>query len=336
MSAPDFWDNRESAEATGRKLNDLKVIVERFVRIGKTMEEIEVLEELMQLEEDDSLEQEWQKQIEDLDSVLTKTELETLFASPYDVLDCIVTLHPGAGGTESQDWTEMLYRMYLRWSEKNGYATEVLDYQNGDEAGIKSVTFGVAGHHAFGYLKSEKGVHRLVRISPFDTASRRHTSFASVDVVPQMPEEETVSIDESELRIDTYRAGGAGGQHLNKTDSAVRITHLPSGIVVQCQSERSQHSNKAGAMKILQARLYEEKRKEEEAELAKKRGAKGEIAWGSQIRSYVFHPYKLVKDHRTNIEIGNVDRVMDGDINPFIEGYLHAMAENPKEDERGE
>ncbi len=335
MTAQDFWDDREKAENTGRKLNDLKAIVNRFAKIGETWEELGVLEELMEMEDDDSLKLEWDKQIEMLETVLKKTELETLFASPYDALDCIMTLHPGAGGTESQDWTEMLYRMYLRWAEANGFATELLDYQNGDEAGIKSVTFGVSGRHAYGYLKSEKGVHRLVRISPFDTASRRHTSFASVDVVPQMPEEEAVSIDEAELRIDTYRSGGAGGQHLNKTDSAVRITHLPTGIVVQCQSERSQHSNKAGAMKILQARLYEEKRKREEAEHAKLRGAKGEIAWGSQIRSYVFHPYKLVKDHRTNIEIGNIDKVMDGDINPFIEGYLHAMAEKPKEEQGG-
>lgn len=335
MTEPDFWDDREKAENTGRRLNDLKGIVNRFAKIDEAWEEVGVIEELMEIEEDDSLKQEWDTQIKMLETVLTKTELETLFASPYDALDCILTLHPGAGGTESQDWTEMLYRMYLRWAEANGYATELLDYQNGDEAGIKSVTFGVSGRHAFGYLKSEKGVHRLVRISPFDTASRRHTSFASVDVVPQMPEEEAASIDETELRIDTYRSGGAGGQHLNKTDSAVRITHLPTGIVVQCQSERSQHSNKAGAMKILQARLFEEKRKKEEAEHAKLRGAKDEIAWGSQIRSYVFHPYKLVKDHRTNIEIGNIDRVMDGDITPFIEGYLHAMAEEPKEEQGG-
>ena len=334
MSAPDFWDDRETAEATGRQLNDLRDVVERFSQVGKMQEELDVLEELMALEEESTLLADYKKQMKSLEDVLSKTELETLFSSPYDALDCIVTLHPGAGGTESQDWTEMLYRMYLRWAESSGFVTEVLDYQNGDEAGIKSVTFGVSGRHAYGYLKAEKGVHRLVRISPFDTASRRHTSFASVDVVPQMPEEEAISIDESDLRIDTYRSGGAGGQHLNKTDSAVRITHLPTGIVVQCQSERSQFSNKAGAMKILQAKLYEEKRKQEEKELAKMRGSKGEIAWGSQIRSYVFHPYKLVKDHRTNIEIGNVDRVMDGDIDPFIEGYLHAMAENPKEEER--
>ncbi len=336
MSQECFWDDREQAQSISRKANELKEIITQFDAIESSVDDIKIMVELMEGEEGEEFDSELKNEMSSLENILRKLELETLLSSPFDHLDCIVTLHPGAGGTESQDWAEMLYRMYLRWAESNHFKTELLDYQSGDEAGLKSVTFGVSGHYAFGYMRGEKGVHRLVRISPFDTASRRHTSFASVDIVPQMPEEEAVSIDDSELRIDTYRAGGAGGQHLNKTDSAVRITHLPSGIVVQCQSERSQFSNKAAAIKILQARLYEEKRKQEEEKLARMRGDKGDIAWGSQIRSYVFHPYKLIKDHRTNMEIGNVDKVMDGDLNPLIQAYLHYAAEQAREDHHEE
>ena len=239
-----------------------------------------------------------------------------------DTRNAILTIHPGAGGTESQDWAEMLLRLYLRWCERRGFAKEIVEYQAGEEAGLKSATVTVAGDHAFGYLKAESGVHRLVRISPFDQAKRRHTSFASVFVVPEVDDSIEIEIDENELRIDTYRSSGAGGQHVNVTDSAVRITHLPTGIVVTCQNERSQHKNRATAMKILRARLYQRARREQEEKQAELHGSKKDIAWGSQIRSYVLHPYRMIKDHRTGVEVGNVDRVLDGDIDEFIEAEL--------------
>ncbi|MDD3599541.1 MAG: peptide chain release factor 2, partial [Firmicutes bacterium] len=239
--------------------------------------------------------------------------------------NAIVSIHPGAGGTESQDWAEMLMRTYVRWAERNGYSVEVADLLPGEEAGIKSATLIMHGHNAYGYLRNEKGVHRLVRISPFDSSARRHTSFASVDVVPEMGEQE-VEIDPADLKVDTYRSGGAGGQHVNKTDSAVRITHLPTGIVVQCQNERSQHSNRETAMRVLRARLAELQREEQEKELSAMRGEQHEIAWGSQIRSYVFQPYTMVKDHRTELETGNVNAVMDGEIDRFIEAQLRLSA----------
>ena len=268
-----------------------------------------------------------QEELSRLEESLSETELQTLLSGPHDRNDSIVTIHPGAGGTESQDWAEMLLRMYLRWAEKRGYRTEVTDYQVGEEAGIKSVTFLVEGEFAYGYLCSEIGVHRLVRISPYDAAGRRHTSFASVFVTPEVEEEIDIVVDEKDLRIDTYRSSGAGGQHVNVTDSAVRITHNPSGIVVQCQNERSQHRNKATAMKILKSRLFELEMEKKRKELDQLEDSKAEIAWGSQIRSYVLHPYRLVKDHRTKMEIGDVDSVLNGQLDPFINEYLKRKSE---------
>ena len=268
-----------------------------------------------------------QEELSRLEESLSETELQTLLSGPHDRNDSIVTIHPGAGGTESQDWAEMLLRMYLRWAEKRGYRTEVTDYQVGEEAGIKSVTFLVEGEFAYGYLSSEIGVHRLVRISPYDAAGRRHTSFASVFVTPEIEEEIDIVVDEKDLRIDTYRSSGAGGQHVNVTDSAVRITHNPSGIVVQCQNERSQHRNKTTAMKILKSRLYELEMEKKRKELDQLEDSKAEIAWGSQIRSYVLHPYRLVKDHRTKVEIGDVDSVLNGQLDSFINEYLKRKSE---------
>jgi peptide chain release factor 2 len=260
---------------------------------------------------------------------MAETELAQILGGADDRRNAIVTLHPGAGGTEAQDWAEILLRMYLRWADRHGYRKEILEYQPGEEAGLKSVTFSVEGDYAYGYLKAEAGIHRLVRISPFDANSRRHTSFASVFVYPEVDDTIKVEVDEADLRVDTYRSSGAGGQHVNKTDSAVRLTHLPTGIVVACQNERSQHKNRAMAMKILKSRLYElelEKQKEKMDTLHK---TKKDNAWGSQIRSYVLHPYRLVKDHRTNVEIGNADAVLDGDIDPFIQAYLLHDSDSP-------
>lgn len=283
---------------------------------------MQTLWELANEEQDEELEPEIEQSCQALQKELEKLEIQVLFSGPYDDHDCILTLHAGAGGTEAQDWTDMLYRMYSRFCEKNGFKCEVMDFLDGEEAGLKSITLAIEGPHAYGHFRAERGVHRLVRISPFDASARRHTSFASADVMPQVQEDNEVEINPDDLKVDTYRSGGAGGQHVNKTDSAVRITHLPTGIVVQCQDERSQYNNKDRAMKLLKARLLEEKVKERERELAELRGEHAEIGWGSQIRSYVFQPYRLVKDHRTNVESGNVDAVMDGDLLPFISGYL--------------
>lgn len=319
-----FWDEPEEAQKVMQQLNRLKDKVELFSRLEAKMADIEVLYELGK--EDETLILEANQELKDLLQHLEKLELETLLSGRYDKNSAIVTLHPGAGGTESQDWTEMLYRMYTRWAERQGYLVEILDMLPGDEAGIKSVTIAVQGENAFGYLKGEKGVHRLVRISPFDASGRRHTSFAAVEVMPEVNDEATIEIDPKDLKIDTYRSGGAGGQHVNKTDSAVRITHLPTGVVVQCQNERSQISNRATAMKILQSKLLELQIKEKEKELAQIKGEQQEIGWGSQIRSYVFHPYTMVKDHRTGVEKGNVHGVMDGDLDEFIQGFLKQQA----------
>jgi peptide chain release factor 2 len=260
---------------------------------------------------------------------IAQTELVLILGGPDDRRSAIVTLHPGAGGTEAQDWAEILLRMYLRWCDRRGYRTEILEYQPGEEAGVKSVTFTVEGDYAYGYLKAEAGIHRLVRISPFDANSRRHTSFASVFVYPEVDDDIKVEINEADLRVDTYRSSGAGGQHVNKTDSAVRLTHLPTGIVVACQNERSQHKNRAMAMKILKSRLYELELEKQKEKMDVFHKSKKEIAWGSQIRSYVLHPYRLVKDHRTNIEIGNADGVLDGDLDQFIQAYLLQANEAP-------
>ncbi len=305
-----------------QKLTGLKASISTYQSLISQQEDLQTLWELANEEQDEDLEPEIEQASHALQKELEKLEIQVLFSGPYDDHDCILTLHAGAGGTEALDWTDMLYRMYSRFCEKNGFKCEVMDFLDGEEAGLKSITLAIEGPHAYGHFRAERGVHRLVRISPFDASARRHTSFASADVMPQVQEDNEVEINPDDLKIDTYRSGGAGGQHVNKTDSAVRITHLPTGIVVQCQDERSQYNNKDRAIKLLKARLLEEKVKERERELAEIRGEHAEIGWGSQIRSYVFQPYRLVKDHRTNVESGNVDAVMDGDLLPFISGYL--------------
>ena len=271
---------------------------------------------------DPDLEEELKKEIKYLENKVVDLEVKSLFRNDVDISNAIMTFHPGAGGTEAQDWVEMLYRMYLRWGEKKGYKINILDYQTGDEAGIKSISIEVLGEYAFGFLKSENGVHRLIRISPFDTNKKRHTTFASVEVLPEVEDDDEINILDEDLKIDTYRASGAGGQHVNKKDSAVRITHIPSGLVVQCQSERSQLTNKNAALKILKSKLVEQSREIEDDNIKNIRSDQKEIAWGSQIRSYVFQPYTLVKDHRTGEENGNIQAVMDGDIENFINAYL--------------
>ncbi|WP_170086398.1 peptide chain release factor 2 [Kyrpidia spormannii] len=326
MAAADFWDDQEGAQKVIAEVNRLKDVVERVEGLRSRVEDLEVLWELGHEEGDESVLGEIEAGINQVHSQLGQFELELMLSGPYDRNNAIVELHPGAGGTESQDWTAMLLRMYTRWAESRGYKVETLDYLPGEEAGVKSVTLLIKGHNAYGYLKAERGVHRLVRISPFDASGRRHTSFASVDVLPELDENVDVDIRPEDLKIDTYRSSGAGGQHVNTTDSAVRITHIPTGIVVTCQSERSQIKNRATAMKILAARLYERRRREQEEQIAALRGEQKEIAWGSQIRSYVFHPYSMVKDHRTGVETGNVQAVMDGDIDAFIDVWLRRQA----------
>ncbi len=274
------------------------------------------------------MQNELEEEITNLASELEKSEVRILLSGTDDLKNAILTIHPGAGGTESQDWAQMLMRMYLRWAERRGYRSEINDLQQGDEAGIKNVIITISGEYSYGYLKAESGIHRLVRISPFDANKRRHTSFASVFVTPEVDDDITIDIKDDELRIDTFRAGGAGGQHVNKSDTAVRITHLPSGIVVGCQNERSQFQNKATAMKILKSRLYELKLQEEKEKMDVINSQKTDIAWGHQIRSYVLHPYRMVKDHRTEVEIGNADAVLDGDIDRFIESYLVSAGRN--------
>jgi len=300
----------------------LKDTIDGWEHRWAEMEETELLLDLAVEEKDKDTESEVAGKIDILDSSLAIAELECMFSGEHDENNAILTIHAGAGGTEAQDWVEILMRMYLRWAEKKGFKTEILDYLAGDEAGTKSVTIMMQGHYAYGYMRSELGIHRLVRISPFDASGRRHTSFASVMVIPELDDTITVDIDEKELRIDTYRSSGAGGQHVNKTDSAIRITHLPTGIVVQCQNERSQHSNKAMAMKMLTARLYELERQKQAETHEGLVGDKKDIAWGSQIRSYVLQPYRLIKDHRTDHEVGNVEAVLDGELDPFIKTYL--------------
>jgi peptide chain release factor 2 len=278
--------------------------------------------DLAREENDEETLREVSARVDQAEKDLQAAEFKRLLGGESDPNNAILAIHSGAGGTEAQDWSDMLLRMYLRWVERKGFKAEIIDYLPGEEAGIKSVTLTVAGEYAYGYLKAESGIHRLVRISPFDAGKRRHTSFASVFVYPEVQEDIVVEINEEDLRVDTYRSSGAGGQHVNKTDSAVRITHLPTGIVVQCQNERSQHKNRAMAMKVLKARLYELKKREQEEKMEQLHSAKKEIAWGSQIRSYILQPYRLAKDHRTNLEIGNVDAVLDGDLDPFIQAYL--------------
>lgn len=324
MLQPEFWNDQQSAQAVINEANALKDQVNEFHDLNEIFENLELTYELVKEESDAELQAELEEELQELVKRMSDYELQLLLSEPYDKNNAILELHPGAGGTESQDWGSLLLRMYTRWAEKKGFKVETLDYLPGEEAGIKSVTLSIKGHNAYGYLKAEKGVHRLVRISPFDSSGRRHTSFVSCDVMPELNEDIEIDIRSEDLKIDTYRATGAGGQHINTTDSAVRITHLPTGVVVQCQNERSQIKNREAAMKMLKAKLYQKKIEEQEQELAEIRGEQKEIGWGSQIRSYVFHPYSMVKDHRTNTESGNVQGVMDGDLDPFINAYLRS------------
>lgn len=317
-----FWDNPENAQKVNQEMKVLKTKTERMDKITQDFEDMQIMIELGIAESSEDMVKEVEEMLAAFESELEALRVETLLNGEFDGGNAIVSLHAGAGGTESCDWVSMLYRMYSRWAENKGYQMEVLDYLDGEEAGIKSVTFQINGENAYGYLQSEKGVHRLVRISPFDASGRRHTSFASCDVMPDIEEDTDIEIKEEEMRVDTYRASGAGGQHINKTDSAIRITHLPTGIVVQCQNERSQHKNRERAIKMLKAKLYEIKEREHLEKIQDIRGEMKDIAWGSQIRSYVMHPYSLVKDHRTGEELGNVDKVMDGYLDNFMGRYL--------------
>ncbi len=318
----DLWEQPEKARELLKEKTRLETTLERFAQLERMARDLEELFEIAREESDEKTLADVERDVDRLLEEVRDEEIRAMLGQPEDSKNAILTVHAGAGGTEAQDWAEMLLRMYLRWSEKKGFRTRILDYQSGEEAGVKSVTLHIEGDYAYGYSKAESGIHRLVRISPFDASSRRHTSFASVFVYPEVDEEIVVEIDEKDLKIDTYRSTGKGGQHVNKTDSAVRITHLPTGIVVQCQNERSQHKNKAMALKVLRSRLFELKKKEKDERMDALHSAKKDIAWGSQIRSYVLHPYKLIKDHRTNLEVGNVQKVLDGEIDDFIEAYL--------------
>jgi peptide chain release factor 2 len=323
MEDQDFWQDTKRSEATQREVSALKSRIEPVKKLDQQIGDNVELLEMAREEGEESLVDEVETDLERLGREVDEQEINTLFSGPDDERDAILSIHPGAGGTESQDWAEMLLRMYTRYAEKKGFEAKMLDVQPGEEAGIKSASVEFRGVNAFGNLKAESGVHRLVRISPFDASSRRHTSFASVFVYPEIDETAEVEVRDDDLQIDTYRASGAGGQHVNKTDSAVRITHKPSGIIVQCQSERSQHRNKDYAMKILRAKLYSKKLEQEREKLDKMMQNQTDIAWGNQIRSYVIHPYNMVKDHRTDEQTSDVQRVLDGDIDAFIEAYLH-------------
>lgn len=322
MTEPGFWDDQSKAQTVINEANGLKHLVTSFNEIENSVDDIEVTYELMKEEYDEELFAELEENVNQLQKLMNDFELELLLSDPYDANNAILELHPGAGGTESQDWASLLLRMYQRWAEGKNYTVETVDYLPGDEAGVKSVTLLIKGHNAYGYLKAEKGVHRLVRISPFDSSGRRHTSFVSCDVTPELSDDVDIDIKPEEIKVDTYRASGAGGQHVNTTDSAVRITHIPTNTIVTCQNERSQIKNREAAMKMLKSKLYQLEIEKQQQELASIRGEQKEIGWGSQIRSYVFHPYTMVKDHRTNIEVGNGQSVMDGNIDPFIDAYL--------------
>ena len=324
MTHPDFWNDQQKAQGVINETNALKEQVDQLAELNASYENLDLTYELVKEENDEDLMTELVEEITVLSQKMNDFELQLLLSEEYDSKNAILELHPGAGGTESQDWGSMLLRMYTRWGEKRGFKVETLDYLPGDEAGIKSVTLLFKGHNAYGYLKAEKGVHRLVRISPFDSSGRRHTSFVSCEVMPEFDETINIEIRTEDLKIDTYRASGAGGQHINTTDSAVRITHLPTNTVVTCQNERSQIKNKAQAMNMLKAKLYQREIEQQQADLDEIRGEQKEIGWGSQIRSYVFHPYSMVKDHRTSAETGNLGSVMDGDIDMFIDAYLRS------------
>ena len=322
---PNFWSNSDSSKTVLEKIKKLKNKVQEYNKAKNQLNNLLEMIELILIENDEQLANEVKSEAKIVENEIENLELKTYLSGKYDSNNAILTLHPGAGGTESQDWAEMLYRMYSRWAFKNGFEVKEVDYLDGDEAGIKSVTFEVIGENAYGYLKGEMGVHRLVRISPFDANGRRHTSFASLEVLPEITDDIELDINPDDLRVDTYRASGAGGQHVNKTSSAVRITHIPTNIVVACQSERSQIQNRETAMKMLKSKLLDLKEKEQKDKIEDLKGVQSDIAWGSQIRSYVFCPYTLVKDHRTNYEVGNVQAVMDGDLDGFIDAYLKSL-----------
>jgi peptide chain release factor 2 len=317
-----FWNDSQNSSAVLKKIKSIQDKCNKYYNIKHNIKNLLEMTDLVIQEDDENLAEEIIKNTKAIKSEIENLEIETLLSGKYDINNAIVTIHPGAGGTESQDWAEMLYRMYTRWATGNGYTVQELDYLEGDEAGLKSVTFLISGDFAYGYMKAEKGVHRLVRISPFDSGGRRHTSFASVEVLPEITEDIEIDINPDDLRVDTYRASGAGGQHINKTSSAVRITHIPTNTVVACQTERSQIQNRETAMKMLKSKLLDMKEQEHKETINDLKGEQKDIAWGSQIRSYVFCPYTLVKDHRTNYEVGNVQAVMDGDLDAFMRAYL--------------
>ncbi len=329
-SASNFWNDRERAQAVMREISQRREWVEAWRKLDRKREEVAVMLELAEEGKDETFFAEANTELLDLAKSVDELELRSMLSGKHDEFDAILTIHPGAGGTESQDWAQMLFRMYIRWIERNGYAYDVIDLQAGEEAGLKDAAIEVRGKYAYGYLRAEAGVHRLVRISPFDANKRRHTSFASVFALPVVEDNVDIKIEEKDLRVDTYRASGAGGQHVNKTSSAVRLTHIPTGIVVQCQNERSQLRNRELAMKLLRAKLYQRKLDEERAKLDDIEKSKKDIAWGSQIRSYVFHPYNLVKDHRTGVSAGNVQAVMDGELDEFIKAFLMGKRYNKK------
>lgn len=325
MGEQNFWDNPDEAQKVAQTVTQLKDEINLYHALEKRVEDLEVMLELAMEEEDAGILGEIEQSLASVIADVEHLELGMLLSGEYDGNNAILTLHAGAGGTEAQDWTSMLLRMFGRFAERSGYSVEILDYQPGDEAGVKSVTLDIKGHNAYGYLKSEKGVHRLVRISPFDSNARRHTSFAAVDVMPEIDDAVEVNINQADLKVDTYRASGAGGQHINKTDSAVRMTHIPTGIIVQCQSQRSQIQNRERCLQLLRAKLFEYEKQKQQDLKSNIAGDYQAIEWGSQIRSYVFHPYNLVKDHRTGAETGNVQAVMDGSLEPFVEAYLRSL-----------
>ncbi len=324
MADPSFWDNQEEAQKVIAENNALKAMTETYRDLAEKLDNMDVSYELVKEENDEELKTELVDDVKAVERDLQKFELQLLLSEPHDANNAILELHPGAGGTESQDWASMLLRMYTRWAEAQGFQVETLDYLPGDEAGVKSVTLLIKGHNAFGYLKAEKGVHRLVRISPFDSSGRRHTSFVSCDIMPELDDNVEIDLSPEDIRVDTFRSSGAGGQHVNTTDSAVRMTHIPTNTVVSCQSERSQIKNREKAIKMLKAKLYQQELDRQRAEAEEIRGEQSEIGWGSQIRSYVFHPYNMVKDHRTDSETGNTQAVMDGDLTQFIDSYLRS------------
>lgn len=326
MQEPDFWNNQERAQKVSQKLKNNTDRINEYLNLKQRVEEVELFVDMIKEEDDESHLSDLQDEMNDVEELLDSARIVALLSGEYDNNNAILSIHAGAGGTEAQDWADMLFRMYTRWCESHNYKYTVLDILPDPAAGIKSVTMLVEGEHAYGYLKSEKGVHRLVRISPFDSSNRRHTSFASVDITPEMAEDLDIEINETDLRIDTYRSTGAGGQHVNTTDSAIRITHIPTGVVVSCQNERSQHKNKETAMRMLKSKLMEIKKMEQKEKIEDIQGKYNQIAWGSQIRSYVFHPYSMVKDHRTNAETGNVQSVMDGNLDMFMNEYLKMNA----------